>query len=222
MPLNFSGLRGYLNDAERGVFLLRQSGRLLLTIWKDTTPVSILSTSVDPKAKEGTVARFFKGKKRQIACPPAAAAYIRSFNRVDLANHLISSFHIGRRCKSWHRYFFFHKMNQVVVNARINMMEACGISSANKRSQLNFRRALAKQLLCAVRLGKPQRVIPTTGNTVHRMDKADKSRRCQVCYRHKKVRHESAYWCAPCKANLCQEKHRNCFALHKEGVDTLY
>src|SRR5207253_2572288 len=62
MPLNIASLRGYNND-ERAAYLLRQSGRLLLTIWKDTTSVCLLSTSVDPKAKDGQVGRFIKGKK---------------------------------------------------------------------------------------------------------------------------------------------------------------
>jgi hypothetical protein len=220
MPLNYPALR-HVNE-ERGEYILRQSGRLLLTVWKDTTSVSLLSTSVDPLGDEGKVKRVIKGHKQFVTCPPAALSYIKSFNRVDVANHLISSFHIGRRCKSWHRYFFFHKMNQVVVNARINMMQVCGITSANKRSQLNFRRALAMQLLRAMRYGKANRTIPTTAITNHYMDRAEKSRRCQVCYNHTKTRHESSFWCVPCKANLCQEKHRNCFSMHKQGVGKRY
>ena len=47
-------------------------------------------------------------------------------NGVDMANHLVSSFYVGRRCRVWHRYLFFQKLNQILVNARINMMTACG------------------------------------------------------------------------------------------------
>jgi Transposase IS4 len=218
MPANFDQLRKYAGN-QRGDYTFRQNGRLLLTAWRDTTTVCLLSTNTDPEEKGGNVMRWFAGEKREIKCPQAGLSYTKSFNRVDMANHLISSFHVGRRCRSWHRYMFFHKLNQVCVNARINMMEVCGISNGNKRSQLNYRRALALQLLQRGRRAKVIRVIPTTTSAVHILERADRSRRCRVCYKYKQQRHESAWWCAPCKTNLCREHVRNCFKLHKDGVD---
>jgi hypothetical protein len=232
MPPGFGELRKF-TGTERGDFTFRQNGRLLLTVWHDTTTVSLLSTNCDPMDSEKQVMRWVKteGRKRQVRCPPAAYSYIKSFNGVDVSNHLTSSFRIGRRSKSWHRYFFFHKLNQLCVNARINMMEVCGITNANKRSQLNYRRSLASQMLLQYKVHEaaaaareeeaPPAVVPGIP-AAHNLTRADMGRRCTVCYRYRHERHESRWWCSSCKTNLCRPQLRNCFQLHKEGVDAVF
>lgn len=112
MPDDYSKLMKAMKNSERGEYKLRQNGRLLFTAWKDTAVVGLLSTAVDPKAPPGEVLRQSKKEVRKVACPASALAYNLGYNWVDISNHLMSSFYVGRRCKYWHRYFFFHKLNQ--------------------------------------------------------------------------------------------------------------
>lgn len=153
-------------DDERGTFALRQNGRLVFTAWKDTKTVWLLSTDVDPvNAPPGRVLRRSKGKKGGVDCPATALAYQRGFNGVDKSNHLVSSSYVGRRCKVWHRYLFFRKLNQALVNARINM------PPGSARSQTTFRRALASQLL-ALRLDARQSTGRFAAVREHKLEKA--------------------------------------------------
>jgi hypothetical protein len=216
MPSNFKTELRKFKGTGRGDYTMRQSGRLLFTAWHDTRTVSLLSTCVEPHAQEGTVDRRIGGRKRPVRCPAAAVRYTESMNGVDIANHLVSSFHVGRRSRVWHRYLFFQKLNQVLVNARINFLSVSGGGKGSSRSQLSFRRALASQLL--VKGPSPRLLrIQTTPRNQHHLEKGIKSRRCHICQKLKK-RHESIWWCSPCKTNVCDPKKRNCFALHKEGL----
>lgn len=184
---------------------MRQSGRLLLTVWYDTKTVPLLSTNVDPTtATTGTVKRFFAGQKREISCPPSAVTYTNFMNGVDMANHLVSSLRVGRRSRVWHRYLFFQKLNHILVNARINMMTAYGNKKIHARSQLSFRRHLARQLIAEH--SEPRHIIvPAVQGTQHIRGKLTNSRRCKVCFHVRKERHESVYGCITCGTNLCQD-----------------
>jgi hypothetical protein len=114
MPPDYSGLQ-VMRGRNRGEYALRQSGRLVLTAWKDTKTVCVLGTNVDPTTvgvNDGTVKRTVCGKKRNFPCPATTQTYVDTFKWVDTSNQLLSSLHVGRRCKFWHRYIFFHKLNQ--------------------------------------------------------------------------------------------------------------
>lgn len=112
LPEDYSAITKSLKGMPRGEYTTRQSGRLLFTGWKDTATVSLLSTAVDAFDPPGEVTRHYQGKLRKVVCPASAVAYTNGYNCVDRSNHLMSSFYIGRRCQFWHRYFFFHKINQ--------------------------------------------------------------------------------------------------------------
>ena len=217
---------GRQDGRRRGDYTMRQSGRLLLTVWYDTKTVSLLSTNVDPvKASSGAVKRVISGQKRQVPCPAAALTYTESMNGVDIANHLVSSFYVGRRCRVWHRYLFFQKLNQILVNARINMMTACGSKKVHRRSQLSFRRNLVAQLLALTPKVRPVR-LPAIQGTVHVQERAAMSRRCQVCRRYRDQRHETVWCCRTCRTHVCHDNTsrrlftgRTCWQLHLDRVD---
>lgn len=225
MPQDFKLLQKY-KGKQRGDYVHRQSGRLLFTAWKDTTAVCLLSTNVDPAEQPGRVLRNFSGKRRTIPCPAPALSYTSNFNAVDKSNHLMSSFYVGRRCKKWHRYFFFHKLNQCLVNSRINAIFFSTKKSG--RGQLQFRRALVTQLLAKKREdeGKRPRVLPSSSRISargeHNLVRAPRSRRCKVCQVYRQTRHESSFWCSYCTANLCRPQLRDCLELHRQGLDKMY
>ena len=224
MPEDWSkDLRTYAQQegVRRGDSTMRQSGRLLLTMWYDTKTVPLLSTHIDPKTPPGTVKRVISGQKRQVACPAPALTYTKSMNGVDMANHLVSSLHVGRRCRIWHRYLFFQKLNQVLVNARINMMTVVpNAKKVHRRSQLSFRRALATQLINLKSKPRPVR-LPAVQGTKHVQEKHFKPARCDVCKIYRDERHETVWRCRTCRTHICSTKtsKRNCWALHLDMVD---
>lgn len=165
---------------ERGRFCLRQSGRLVFTAWKDTKTVWVLSTDVDPVHEPaGEVRRRTRGGEKRVQCPATVLAYQHGFNGVDKSNHLVSSSYVGRRSRCWHRYLFFRKLNQALVNARINMLSAVGGGTTKTISQTTFRRALASQLLSLAEGGG---WASTAGGAkaavrVHKLERAPRFRR---------------------------------------------
>lgn len=210
---------------QRGDYTMRQNGRLLFTVWNDTKPVALLSTNVDPLATPGTINRVIGGHKREVTCPAPAITYTSHMGGVDMANHLVSSFYVGRRCKIWHRYLFFQKLNQILVNARLNMMMAYGKKKVHQRSQLSFRRALVTQLLDLLPKVRPVR-LPAIAGTVHVQERANASRRCRVCSKFRQERHETVWWCRTCRTHVCHDNFsrrlflgRTCWQLHVDRID---
>lgn len=67
-------------------------------------------------------------------------------------------------------------------------------------------------------------VVPTpstSGVRRHRLvkNRSGASRRCRVCQVYRRQRHESRWWCPVCGVHICREATRDCFQLHKLGMD---
>jgi hypothetical protein len=210
-----------VNSVQRGTYDLRQNGRLVMCAWRDKTTLCVLSTGIDPTSPSQTVTRRVRNVHLELNCPAPTNDYVTNYKGVDLANQLSASYRVGRRCMRWHRYFFFHKLNQVLVNAYINWQEVKSRESRAKafkkpRSQLDFRMCVAKEFLGRhiARFGRPQTQVPMMGR-IHSLVKYSRSKRCVIC-RSKGIRHETRMRCAVCQIHICNPKNRpECLQAHQ-------
>jgi hypothetical protein len=207
-----------VTSEQRGTYDFRQSGRLVMCAWRDKTTLCILSTGVDPTSPSQTVSRRVRNTRRELDCPAPTNDYISHYKGVDLSNQLSASYRVGRRCFRWHRYFFFHKLNQALVNAYINWQEVKSRVDTFKkpRSQLDFRMSVAKQFMGRhlARHSRTQALVPMAGR-IHSLVNFGMSKRCVVCA-SKGVRHESRKRCSVCEVHICNPKIRpECLQAHR-------
>jgi len=220
MPSDFKIMRkAKVTPEERGMHTIRQNGRLVMTAWKDKSTLCILSTGTDPRKPVESVERRCGANKVKVLCPYQVTDYQNNYKGVDLSNQLTASYRVGRRCKRWHRYFFFHKINQVLVNAYINWKEVTKKDEPHKnRSQLFFRKAVARQYLQRIAQRTNVRNIEPVTGRIHQLERADRSRRCVICYA-RKVRHESVKRCKICLVHLCNPTKRpECLRTHVQRM----
>lgn len=224
MPQKFGELcKAKVRPKQRGTHKMYQNGRLTLVGWRDTNTLCVLSTGENPKGRSAKVSRRLRNTRISLNCPPPVLDYQKHYKGVDIANQLSTSYRVGRRCMRWHRYFFFHKLNQVLVNAYLNWKEVQTRWNTNfkkPRSQLEFRVAVARQLIGRhiSRHNTQARQVPMVGR-IHKLETGSKSRRCVECSKQK-IRHESRKRCVVCKVHLCDPKHnRTCLTKHREQFE---
>jgi len=219
MPPDYKDLyKDKVGRKERGTSELRQNGRLALAAWKDKSTLCVLSTGVNPAGRPCMTERRVGAQKLKLWCPPQVKDYQNNYKGVDLANQLSGSYRVGRRCLRWHRYFFFHKLNQVMVNAYINWLEVQQKAVQNfrkPRSQFPFRLAVARIFLARHSL-RPVACRPVNlPGRLHTLEITKKSRRCCVCAAHKR-RHDTIRICRVCQVHICNPDRRaRCLEEHQ-------
>ena len=220
MPTDYKTLyKAKVTPQDRGQHTMRQNGRLVLTAWKDKSTLCILSTGTNPMKKTEIVTRRCGAQTLKFPCPFQVTDYQNNYKGVDLTNQLSTTYRVGRRCQRWHRYFFFHKINQVLVNAYINWKDVNNREQPHQnRSQLHFRMRVARRYLERVaQRANVRNVEPVTGR-IHQLERSDMSRRCVVCKANKK-RHESVKRCNVCKVHLCNPSKRpQCLRTHVQRM----
>ena len=127
-----------------GELIREQKGNLLFTKWHDKRDINFLSSNVSPEQPSRTVERKVKKQTVEIEKPYVADLYTAHMGGVDQADQLRSYYYTGRTTRKWYRYVFWFLLNICVCNAHI--LE-CVHRGNNKRKQLQFHLALAKQLI---------------------------------------------------------------------------
>ena len=157
------------------------------------------------------VKRKVKNKEIEISKPFVADFYTSKMEDVDQADQLRSYYYTGRQTKKWYRYLWWFLVNVCVCNGHI--LE-CIHRGNNKRSQLQFRLVLAKQLIN----GFSQRKRPVQGasnasnrrSVEHTSVRIDGSKKqCVHCKTvggktPKGYPKEFNFECSTCKVCLCQ------------------
>ena len=144
------------NLKQPGEIVCSQRGHLLYTKWHDKRDINFLSSNVSPGEPHRMVKRKVKKKEIEIPKPFVADLYTSKIGGVDQADQLRSYYYTGRQTKKWYRYLWWFLVNVCVCNGHI--LESIHRGN-NKRSQLQFRFVLAKQLI----KGFSQRKRPVQG-----------------------------------------------------------
>ena len=191
-----------------------------------TGPARVLRTVVS----DGQVTR------EAVTCPPLMPDYQAYMRGVDRGDQLIGYYNIGRRSKKWWKRVFGYVIEVAALNAYIIQKDGRPASEHNKHDYLEFRVALAEELIGSfssrqVPVGRPRSVehqqalrldtskdhLPIMEDTVHQCVVCNKVREVKMLKRSE-CRHESKIKCSVCDVNLCLNTKRNCFVKYHTSV----
>ena len=145
--------RDFPADLKRTKFVCgeirRQCGNLVATMWKDKRIVTLLSTNTAPDSEILAVEERVNGRRKCVVPddamkkPEVVKAYKSGMNGVDVNDQYRSYYPPGTTSCKWWKYLLWFFMNLSMVNAFI--LEK--LAGKRKRTQLDFRRELAKLLI---------------------------------------------------------------------------
>lgn len=117
--------------------------------WKDKKPVHLISTVPVGNTME-TAKRKVKEngtwQEKEFGCPAAIKMYNEFMGGVDLADQRIATYKKHFKTSTWYLALFYHCLEQSCLNAFI-VEQATPAHVKPKRTQLQFRQDLAKQLV---------------------------------------------------------------------------
>ncbi|CAC5408617.1 unnamed protein product [Mytilus coruscus] len=155
---------------ERGETLTMQKGNLVATAWKDKKIVTYLSTNSDPTQSRTVRRRKKDGTVQDVPAPAVSESYNKYMFGVDLADQKRMQYSTCRKARKWYKYLFWFCFDLATVNALICMQEspnhrrASRTNTETKLSQLEFRKALAQQIIRQFRGVRKRKAPPVTGN----------------------------------------------------------
>ena len=217
---------------DRGWYDYRSSPPLLACAWKDKKIINFLTTihkATPPARVLRTVVSDGQVTREAVTCPPLLPDYQAFMRGVDRGDQLIGYYNIGRRSRKWWKRVFGYAIEVAALNAYIIQKDGRPPSERSKHDYLEFRVALAEELIGSftsrqLPAGRPRsvnhqqtlRLDPSKG---HLPVLADSQRQCVVCnkvgevrqLRRTEFRHETKVKCSVCDVNLCLIAARNCF-----------
>ena len=93
----------FTGDLERGESRVRQRGNLVVTIWRDTKLVYVMSTNSSPSASTTVKRRAKDGSVADISCPENINLYNRFMGGVDMADQLRGYYHVRMKCRKFYK-----------------------------------------------------------------------------------------------------------------------
>ena len=204
-----------------------QKGNLLAIMWqenKSRKPVRLLSTATDPVTPLTTVKRKQKdGTSKDISCPQLIKSYNMFMNGVDRSDQMRMEYSTARSCRRWWTYIFWFLIDLSISNSFVLMNESTNhqlldANGKNKRTMLEFRKQLSRQLMSGYRRGRKRKRTgrDDVSGAGHWPFKVETKRAC----RKKGCKGESRYICTGCSdiegkkyVHLCI-MNRNCFYEH--------
>ena len=192
---------------------------MMCTHWKDKEDVYMLSTCVE----EGETEVMRAGKPKHI--PNVVHIYNNSMGSVDRNDQMLTSYLAERKRVKKYKKYFYHLLNQSVLNAFIISQK-----KGNKKNSLKFREQLTEklfQMYCTAE-SKPQTQGHLSRNNVVQLVeryfpkmipsnaiKPNPSRRCAVCSANK-IRKGTRYYCKDCDVGVCVVR---CFEYYHTKYD---
>ncbi|KAJ8322104.1 hypothetical protein KUTeg_000575 [Tegillarca granosa] len=145
-----------------------------------------------------------------ISAPIVSESYNKYMFGVDIADQKRMQYSSCRKAKKWFKYLFWFCFDLAIVNSLICMKESPNHQMVTKkkklknRSQLDFRRNLAQQLIGNFRGTRKRKVPSVVDNcySAHWPIQFDKPGRCKGCAKESR-RHEVSIGCRQCNIKLC-------------------
>ena len=220
----------------RGEIRSRQRGNLVATMWKDKRVVTLLSTNTAPNPEILAVQERVNGRRKRVVPdnamkkPEVVKVYNSGMNGVDVNDQYRSYYPPGTTLRKWWKYLLWFFMNLSMVNAFI--LEK--LAGKRKRTQLDFRRELAKLLIAGYNgykrpsnTGKRVLEIVTTEENLggHFLGKlVGRKKACAMCAKLQRKRpegrtFETSYGCEQCSVPLCRQMRgeQSCFSQWHSG-----
>ena len=216
---------------ERGSMRWERDGTSLAIQWKDSRPVTMLTT-IDSANEYVMVKRKIKSNStwstKDIKQPKVIDRYNKNMNAVDRSDQMLAKNNGLRKCVRWWKTLFFHMIDIAVVNGYIlfqihrasNPGEEA-LKRPQKLSVTEFREELIRNLAGLDEFGNPptRRVTavcePGQFETLHMPQFSATKRNCKVCYASSKKELKVFSFCsAPqCQFYLHCTADKNCFQI---------
>ena len=204
---------------ERGEYVYRQDGNLVVTVWQDTKPVSMLSTNWDPTDTVKVNRKRKDGSRIEVNCPNVVDTYNKFMGGVDRGDQYRRYYELRTKSRKVYKYIFWFLIEVCLLNTFILHRYSPSTGRYFVRFK-DFRVELAKMLIGDYngrkRRGRPPRALPAPTpkkpNLAHFPRKTNKGR-CMYCQGQGK-RKETTWLCRGCGIRLCHTgvDSTDCFA----------
>ena len=188
--------------ASRGDMEFRQDGNMVVTVWQDTKPVTIMSTQHDPDVTATVKRKKGDGSKVDVTCPQAVIDYNAHMGGVDLGDQYRKYYQGRMKSRKFYKYIFWFLFEICILYSFVlHHYSPCIGKNLN---YLDYRIELAKQLIgnyCSrKRLGRPpsSSVPPPKRITLSHFPAKTTKGRCAHCKNGRTVWH-----CGQCDKRLC-------------------
>ena len=175
---------------------------------------SLFSPNVSPLTPHRNVERKVKKEDVLIPKPYVSDLYTQNMGGVDLSDQIRSYYSIGRQSRKWYQYIFWFLFNVCACNGLILENIHRRKAGITPRTQIQFRLALAKELINGSTqrkrpLQSPEAATfsPNQTNTSMRSESGKKECvQCKKCNRKtpKGYYVETKFKCKQCGVALCK------------------
>ena len=203
----------------RGDFMFRQDQNLVMTVWQDTKPVTMLTTLWDPADVVKVKRKKKDGSTIEVNCPGAIDTYNKFMGGVDKGDQFRKYYELRMKSHKVYKYIFWFLVEISILNTYILQRYSPRIGKT-PASYKEFRVELAKLLIGTYqgrkRRGRPVRILPAPTpkrpNLAHFPRRAKRGR-CSYCQKQGK-RRETTWICTGCNMRLCHTgiEETDCFA----------
>ena len=212
----------------RGDYIWRSHGRLVVMAWFDKRAVYLISTIHHPEStgEQAVVQRCgAEGAHEPVPCPPAESAYQEYMGGVDLADQIWQSFSVIRKSNKAWKKLFYYGLEVCLLNSFVIFKKV----KPDPDDFLCYRSAVVQHLLEGKCFrGLPGRVPtrPLSAVETRRLNRQyhsiaveERRRDCVVCAKVVSVKHLSKNLpnkmnivCVTCdRKPLCLHSKRNCW-----------
>lgn len=218
-----------IDSLQRKEFVYYESDGLLLSIWKDKKPVTVLSTV--HKVKQARVFRkkrkedITPGSKAMEACniPVAISDYTLKARGVDIFDQYTSSQMLSNRSIKWYFRIFIFLLETAIINSWVLYKTQQQLKYCKFLEYLEYRRRLGRDFARKIMVQQipmtPTKNVNRTPSDIEALElwgqcHLGKSSKKHLCSRCKE--HETRFICEECNISLCAIP---CYDLHrvKEG-----
>ena len=197
-PLTKKGLK------RRGDSAVCQAGNLVLSIWQDNKPVTVLSTNAQPIGNVSVQRRQKDGTRVDVPCPESVALYNQYMGGVDKGDQLCQYYSVRTKSRKMYKYIFWFLFDATIANAFIlyNHTPHMGKSLPLKEFRAQLARELIGDYNSRKHAGRPRQFpTPRTSGRVqalmHFPRKVQKGR-CRQCQSG-----STTWYCSECGLGLC-------------------
>ena len=207
------------------IFYFSKNKKFLLTVWKDSSAVHIISNvgntligEVERRSKEAKETGYIQ----TITCPNNVKLYSSSSRGVDKLDQMISYYNMNIKSRKWYVSIVGHWLEIAMYNSYIIFTK----STQQKISFLKYQQSVIKSLISGKReqrkiLPTPQRLSLKSAPIILELSEEDckfgykgGKNRCKICQAQNQVKITS-YECKTHNIAVCI---LNCYDIHRKNL----
>ena len=210
-PLTKKGLK------KRGDSEVRQVGNLVVSLWQDNRPVTMLSTNAQASANITVQRRQKDGSRTEVPCPESVVLYNRYMGGVDRGDQLRQYYSVRTKSHKMYKYIFWFIFDVTITNAYV-LYQFIPQTDRKALPLKEFRAQLARELIgdynSRKQVGRPRQMpVPRISagiQTLSHFPRKIQKGRCRKCHTG-----FTTWYCNECGIRLCHSgTDSDCFMLY--------